>query len=40
MVVNRADRQLVNGVTGVGYGDGDGGNLHIGEQSICAECMT
>ena len=39
-VVNRADWQLGNRVTGVGYGDGGGGILHIVELSICAESMT
>jgi len=32
--------QLGDGVMGVGYGDGGGGNLHIGELSKCADCMT
>jgi hypothetical protein len=39
-VVNRTDRQLGNGVTGVGYGDGGGGILHIVELSKFADCMT
>jgi len=38
--MNRADRQLGDGVTGVGYGDGGGGILHIAELLICADCMT
>jgi hypothetical protein len=29
-----------NGVTGVGYGDGGGGILHIKELSKCADCVT
>ena len=39
-MVNRADGQLGNEVTGVGYGDGVGGILHIAELSICADCMS
>jgi len=39
-VVNTTDRQLGNWVTGVGYGDGGGGILHIAELSKCADCMT
>ena len=39
-VVNRADRKLWNGFEGVEYGDGGGGNLHTGELSKCADCMT
>ena len=36
------NRQLWNGVTVVGYGDGDGGGgiLHIAQLSKCAVCMT
>jgi hypothetical protein len=37
---NGADRQLGNGVTGVGYGDTGGGILHTAERSKCANCMT
>ena len=40
MVGNRADLQLGNGATGVGYGDASGGILHIAELSKCAGCMT
>ena len=39
-VVNKAERQIGNGVTGLGYGDGVGGILHIAERSNCAYCMT
>ena len=39
-VVNRANWQLWNGVTGVEYCDGGGGILHIAELSKCVECMT
>ena len=39
-VGKRADQQLGNGVTGVGYGDVGGGIVHIAELSKCADCMT
>jgi len=39
-VVKKANRQLWNGLTGVGYGDGCCGILHIAELSKCADCMT
>ena len=38
--MNRTDRQLGDGVTGVGYADGGGGILHIAELSKCVDCMT
>ena len=40
MVRDRTGRQLGNGVIGMGYGEADGGILHIAELSKCAECMT
>jgi len=40
MMANRADLQLGNGVTAVGYGDAGGGILHTTELSKCADCMT
>jgi len=39
-LVNRADRQLGDGMTGVGYADCGGGILHIAELSKCVDCMT
>ena len=39
-MVNTADLQFGNGVTGVEYGDGGGGILHIAELSKCADCIT
>jgi len=39
-VVNRANRQLGAGVTGVGYGDPGGVILHIAEPSKYADRIT
>ena len=40
MVVTSSDRQLVDGVKGMGSSDDGGGILHIVELSKCADCMT
>jgi len=39
-VVNKEDELIGAGLTGVGYGDGGVGILHIVELSKCADCIT
>jgi hypothetical protein len=40
MVLNRADLQFGNGVTGLKFCDVDGGIVHKAELSKCVDCMT